>query len=88
MEFLHTIGQKRIKGLISKSYEAFKFLILSVLLTKGVVVAFFALDCAFHLLLDEIPASREKSLQHPDLHCVYPVTTSANVKISQHVAII
>lgn len=81
MEFLHTIGQKRIKALISKSYESLQVPHSQCFVDQGGRGGLaLALDCAFHLLWDEIPASREKALQHPDLHCVYPVTTSANVK--------
>ena len=81
MEFLHTIDQNHVKSLIQKGFEKNQVPHSQCIVDQGGRGGLaLALDCALHLLWDEIPDSREKALQHPDLHYVYPVTTSANVK--------
>ena len=81
MEFLHTIDQNHVKSLIQKGFEKNQIPHSQCIVDQGGRGGLaLALDCALHLLWDEIPDSREKALQHTDLHYVYPVTTSANVK--------
>ena len=81
MEFLHTLGQNRIKSLIKRGFEKNQIPHSQCFVDPGGRGGLaLSLDCALHLLWDEIPDSHEKALQHPDLHYVYPVSTSANVK--------
>ena len=76
MEFCIVLVKSELKHSLSVSLQVPHS---QCFVDQGSVVALLLRLIVRYLLWDEIPASREKP-QHPDLHCVYPVTTSANVK--------
>lgn len=81
MVFAHTIGQERIKQAIRERSERNQTPHAQCFIDNGGRGGLaLALDCAFSLLYTEIPDSLTKSIQHPDLQFVYPVSTSTNVK--------
>lgn len=81
MSFSQTIGQNRIKSALKKSILSGEVPHSQCFVDQGGRGGLaLALDCAFGLLYTEIPDSREKAMQHPDLQFVYPVSTSASVK--------
>ena len=81
MRFTHSLGQESVKSALLNAFEKGQVAHAQCFIDQGgrggLAVA---LECALSLLWDEIPDSREKALQHPDLQFVYPVSTSANVK--------
>ena len=81
MQFTHSLGQEGVKFALKKAFEKGQVPHAQCFIDQGGRGGLaLGLECALSLLWDEIPDSREKALQHPDLHCVYPVSTSANVK--------
>ena len=81
MRFTHSLGQKSVKFALKNAFEKGQVPHAQCFVDQGGRGGLaLGLECALSLLWDEIPDSREKALQHPDLHCVYPVSTSANVK--------
>ena len=81
MRFTHSLGQESVKSALLNAFEKGQVPHAQCFIDQGgrggLAVA---LECALSLLWDEIPDSREKALQHPDLQWIYPVSTSANVK--------
>ncbi len=81
MQFTHSLGQNSVKSALINAFEKGQVPHAQCFIDQGgrggLAVA---LECALSLLWAEIPDSREKAMQHPDLHSVYPVSTSANVK--------
>lgn len=81
MRFTHSLGQESVKSALLNAFIKGQVPHAQCFIDQGgrggLAVA---LECALSLLWDEIPDSREKALQHPDLQFVYPVSTSANVK--------
>ena len=81
MGFSLTIGQNNTKAALERSFDENQVPHSQCFVDQGGRGGLaLALDCALRLLYPEIPDSLEKALQHPDLHFVYPVTTSASVK--------
>ena len=81
MQFTHSLGQKGVKYALKNTFEKGQVPHAQCFIDQGGRGGLaLGLECALSLLWDEIPDSREKALQHPDLHCIYPVSTSANVK--------
>ena len=81
MRFTHSLGQKSVKSALANAFEMGQVPHAQCFIDQGGRGGLaLALECAISLLWDEIPDSREKALQHPDLHWVYPVSTSENVK--------
>lgn len=81
MQFTHSLGQESVKFALKNAFEKGQVPHAQCFIDQGGRGGLaLGLECALSLLWDEIPDSREKALQHPDLHCVYPVSTSANVK--------
>ena len=81
MVFSQTIGQNNTKAAVERSFKHSQVPHSQCVVDQGGRGGLaLALDCAFSLLYAEIPDSMEKALQHPDLHFVYPVATSASVK--------
>jgi len=81
MAFSFTIGQNNAKSALERSLKSKQVPHAQCFIDHGGRGGLaLALDCALHLLYPEIPDSLEKALQHPDLHFVYPVTTSDSVK--------
>jgi DNA polymerase-3 subunit delta' len=81
MQFTHSLGQEGVKFALKNAFEKGQVPHAQCFIDQGGRGGLaLGLEYALSLLWDEIPDSREKALQHPDLHCVYPVSTSANVK--------
>lgn len=81
MGFSNTIGQNNTKAALERSFIEGQVPHSQCFVDQGGRGGLaLALDCALRLLYPEIPDSLEKALQHPDLHFVYPVTTSDSVK--------
>jgi len=81
MQFTHSLGQESVKFALKNTFDKGQVPHAQCFIDQGGRGGLaLGLECALSLLWDEIPDSREKALQHPDLHCVYPVSTSANVK--------
>ncbi|MCH1417604.1 MAG: DNA polymerase III subunit delta' [Flavobacteriaceae bacterium] len=81
MQFTHSLGQESVKFALKNAFEKGQVPHAQCFIDQGGRGGLaLGLECALSLLWDEIPDSREKALQHPDLHCIYPVSTSANVK--------
>ena len=81
MNFLCTVGQQETKVFLSKRLAEKRVphaqMIVGPTGRGGLALG---LDLAFSLLYENVPPSIEKALEHPDLHFVFPVTTSAEVK--------
>ncbi len=81
MQFLYSLGQEKIKTALKLAFKKGQVPHAQCFIDpEGRGGLALALECALSLLWDEIPNSKEKAIQHPDLQWVYPVTTSESIK--------
>ena len=81
MAFLETVGQSEIKLLLSKSLDLNQVPHSQCFIDRGGRGGLaLAIDFAISLLGDSLSGNKSSRLQHPDLHFVFPVATSAKIK--------